>query len=891
VRPAHLVTLVRQVTEKSRATVVAVHLPGPWSGGDELMVDGSRWRVVRAGSVLAVREALADNEAAGADGRLVLLTPVDEKALGWDVLARVARQRVWMLHAWDLLRDLFRARGVDPRVARLGWLADLLLEHVPGTGFPPAPSGILDLDTAWGHALAVLLGIPTGAPDALILLRWSTQPAVAERWRLLPEEARAGIRDRIGETAGGLGGALAAAIDAGQGPRLVALGLVVDVLWPEAPVEETSVRDAIAAARVRLEPIVGGASLPESVARGWATLALRVLSELPADQAEAQRREAEALLGELRAQAALPLSQVLPAAAARRAEQFARAITGWLAGGGATDPVVTAHAAFSEHVDVQGDEARAERARMALRLVRALSTPAVEEESGFAASVQRHVAHDSWLDTARTALVGGDVEGMLAEAYAALARRSHEWREEASRRFAERLVAWNQHPVAAPEVVPVESALERIVARVADARPVLVVLLDGLDLVVWRRLHSDLVLRGWTWWQPEAATAAPVGIATLPSVTAFSRASLFAGQVKSGHQGTERADFAAHPALRRSSTSNRPPVLFHKGELGAGNGLDPNVRAMIGDRQQRVVGAVVNAVDDWLDRSDQVLPRWSVAAVPLLDALFQEASLAGRAVVVLSDHGHVLDRDTSLRSGGESARWRAAGGSNPEAREVLASGARVRAATGQDSVVLAWAESLRYTGKRTGYHGGASPQEVIAPIAVLSRDDLGIEGWRPVVDAAPAWWEDDAPMPVPTRPTRGRQASPRTVRAAVGTAPSLPDLASTVPSAPAPASPGWIASLLVSSVYAQQRGLAGRTAPRDEQMRAVLETLHRYQGRAPRAAIAAALGVPEIRVRGVLAGVRRVLNVEGFAVLEEEEATGTLMLNRELLRVQFGLVE
>jgi hypothetical protein len=107
---------------------------------------------------------------------------------------------------------------------------------------------------------------------------------------------------------------------------------------------------------------------------------------------------------------------------------------------------------------------------------------------------------------------------------------------------------------------------------------------------------------------------------------------------------------------------------------------------------------------------------------------------------------------------------------------------------------------------------------------------------------------------------------------------------------PAPAAaPSWIGALLASPVYAAQRELAGRVAPDPERMRAVLETLDRHQGRAPRAAIAAALGVPEIRVRGLIAGVRRILNVEGFAVLEEEEATGMLSLNRELLRVQFGL--
>jgi hypothetical protein len=875
VRPAHLATLIRQVCARSHSRAVAVHVPGAWTGGDELVVDGTRWEVVRAASVLAVREALADHEAAGPDARLVILTPVEEKALGWDVLARVARQRIWTLQAWELLRDLFRARGVDPRVARRGWLADVLLEHSPATGYPPAPSGVLDLETAWTHALAVLLGMHSGAPDALTVLRWSVRQGAGARWKALAPQVRSGVRERLEETAGTLGRGLAAAVDAGNAERLLELGLVADVLWPATPPAETSLRDVLAAARVRLEPLLGGTVLTETVARSWAALSLRVLAEFQPGEADRHRRVAEMLLEELRAGEGAVLSRVLPSGAAARAVRFAHAIRQWLESGGALAPVGEAHDAFTRHTEVAGDEGRSERATMALRLVRALAAHGAPPEAGFGAAVRHHIQIASWVDGARTMLLGGDVEGALADAYRLLLRRAREHREIDTALFAERLAAWNTHPLAEPGIVPVEQVLDQIVAPIARTRPVLVILMDGMDLVTWRQLHAGLAGQGWTWWQPEAATLPPVGIATLPSVTTFSRASLFAGRLRAGSQATERSDFAAHPALR--SIGGRAPVLFHKGELGSANSLSTELRDALAERQQRVVGAVINAVDDRLDRSDQVLPRWSVAAVPLLDALLQEAAAAGRAVVLLSDHGHILDHETKLRSGGEGARWRAAGGAL-QPGEVAVSGARVSAVTGQDSVVLAWSESLRYTGKKTGYHGGASPQETIAPIAVLSRGDLGVPEWRPMLDSAPAWWDGDAAAPsvkevrtpVPARRPRSAPAEPA-LRAA-----------------PAPA-PSWIGALLASPVYAAQRELAGRAAPDPERMRAVLETLDQHQGRAPRAALAAALGVPEIRVRGLIAGVRRVLNVEGFAVLEEEEATGMLALNRDLLRVQFGI--
>ncbi|MBK9978473.1 MAG: hypothetical protein IPP20_11195 [Gemmatimonadetes bacterium] len=141
VRPTHLSTRLAQVEKKSESRVVAVQVRGGWTGGESLLVGSRSWRVARAASVLAVREALVEFEDAGGDARLVILTPLETQELGWDVLARIARQRVFVLESWELLRDLFRAHGVDPRVARMGWLADVLLEHAPPADTRPRRVG------------------------------------------------------------------------------------------------------------------------------------------------------------------------------------------------------------------------------------------------------------------------------------------------------------------------------------------------------------------------------------------------------------------------------------------------------------------------------------------------------------------------------------------------------------------------------------------------------------------------------------------------------------------------------------------------------------------------------------------------------------------------------
>jgi hypothetical protein len=42
-------------------------------------------------------------------------------------------------------------------------------------------------------------------------------------------------------------------------------------------------------------------------------------------------------------------------------------------------------------------------------------------------------------------------------------------------------------------------------------------------------------------------------------------------------------------------------------------------------------------------------------------------------------------------------------------------------------------------------------------------------------------------------------------------------------------------------------------------------------------------------MRGILVGLQRLLNVEGYQVVAIDEATGTIELNRQLLAKQFEL--
>ena len=72
-------------------------------------------------------------------------------------------------------------------------------------------------------------------------------------------------------------------------------------------------------------------------------------------------------------------------------------------------------------------------------------------------------------------------------------------------------------------------------------------------------------------------------------------------------------------------------------------------------------------------------------------------------------------------------------------------------------------------------------------------------------------------------------------------------------------------------------------------MRRLLVSLDERGGKLSRAALAQRLGVPELRLAGVLSAARRLLNVDQFPVLVVDETSGTVEFNRNLLDQQFGL--
>jgi hypothetical protein len=81
---------------------------------------------------------------------------------------------------------------------------------------------------------------------------------------------------------------------------------------------------------------------------------------------------------------------------------------------------------------------------------------------------------------------------------------------------------------------------------------------------------------------------------------------------------------------------------------------------VIHNEKTRVVGIVLNNIDERLKDVVQPPTGWGLDELAPLRDVLDAARQAGRAVVLTSDHGHVLERQTEKRpSGGGGERWRA----------------------------------------------------------------------------------------------------------------------------------------------------------------------------------------------------------------------------------------
>src|SRR5262249_45678568 len=262
---------------------------------------------------------------------------------------------------------------------------------------------------------------------------------------------------------------------------------------------------------------------------------------------------------------------------------------------------------------------------------------------------------------------------------------------------------------------------------------------------------------------------------------------------------------------------------------GARGALSADVQQTVASDKHRVVGVVVNAVDDELSGAEQVRHVWNLEAIRPLGALLRAARDAGRVVVLASDHGHVWHRQSSAyhKAAEAGERWRPAEGEPARPGELLVEGGRVRDGRDRPRVIVPWDEGLRYGTAKNGYHGGVTPQEMLAPLILLaSASTLPPKGLVPCYVQPPAWWDEPAPtVTPPTDASVGRAARTGQPTTLFGfKEPTEPTSEPAVPPA-VPPSPGLapiFQVLLRSEIYGAQKQLVQKHLPDDATVLGVL---------------------------------------------------------------------
>ena len=972
--PVNPHTLAQRVERKLRGyrpgqgdtePVLLVSAEPSWPYDPILTVtDTLRVRVVRGVSALAIWAELAQPH----DLPTVILTHLSEDELGVGILSRVHRRRIIEMEPWSLVAEAFGAQRLDPRLKELPWAGRALVEATPPGGWPRLPGIVLHRDTALRH-LAVQrlqlarLGTAAEDLDPATLLRWSALSVAPQALGALAESERTGLLDWLAEQFGPTMRLLAALYDVGRVTDTLPLGLVCAAIW--AGDDPDSLR-----AQGRVEQYLGGVVLDAETVASFTAAATRTMAGLLADAvardrnaerdtaAHREREEldprrlgyavldrAEELLIGFAATGAARHSDLLRSGFEHRLGEVARALGRAVTDGGGvvTDelPAVgRAVAHLAAHHLAAHYPHRVERARMALRLVRWLAEP-VEPPLGVAEGIVRQVTQWSWVDLALDHVwTGEDSHTALAAMYRVIHDRAQARRRDLDQAFATRLAAWTAAGGRTGDLLAVEHVLDRVVAPVVreGSRPVLVVVVDGMTTAIAVDLAEQLTRQGWLEYDPLACRpgrrteARRRGVvAALPTVTAVSRTSLLTGRLCRGGQAEERAAFETSPLWQ-----GRPAKLFHKGTLRgeAGEVLSEQVIQALTD-PETVVGVVVNTVDDALRHGRESADAgWRLDNLGALRALLDYARYQGRAVIITSDHGHVLDRENTLRQVTDPASARHRVDPAPAGDgEVELTGARVLADGGR--VVALWDPHLRYLPRQAGYHGGASLAEVTVPLlALLPLGAAPPPGWRLLGPQQPRWWStsvepepadgaagEDGPAQVPPQPVRARGATrrrsapsagpglfelpaeaatppvgpPSARRAPAGDTPAEPPSAGARPATPPSdgtppaAKPGnLVDDLLASEMFKAQHELTPRRVPVSK-IRGALTALLEANGVLPTALVAEKAGEQPARATGFVTTLQRIFNVDNFPVLSLVDDGRTVRLDLALLREQFQL--
>ncbi len=857
-----------------------------WQGVETFRERGLNFRTATARSLLELRAQLHGLDPAASE-RVIVIADLPNVLLPADLRARLMHADLREIDPWRVLMSEFKATKADPRIRANHELALALLQNRPAGGFQAVTTGTLDVHTVWGCVCQQVLGLPTSDPSPRDLLTWAIDDLVTAKLRAAPSSLREAAAMWL-EERNPLSALLVRVATRVAASDLIPIGVVCGVVHHEIAHQHPD----LLRAQGRLEQITGHEAVALKEAREWLGQAARALEDLPDEAQRRLRKRSDALLAQVGASSHADLSPIAPLGYEQRLAGFARVLSAHVAGESTDQALIAAGVALKNHWDGKADTHRQNKVTMAIRLARWLRVP-VENPASLTAAMEQYTHHLAYVDWARHGLVGGDPVAELQQAYAKVHEQTLARRESFNQRFAELAAAWNRTPDQHPEILCIEDIAQRVIAPLAAETKVLVLVMDGMSWAVAHELIQHIETKYWTLRTHNHGGVLMPGMvmSTVPSVTEYARTSLLCGTLLRGDADDERRGFAENHDLRSISSTSNPPVIFHRRHLeeDGRQGLNTDISDALANQKQRIVGVVLNAVDDYLAKDDFGPRTWNIESIRVFLDLLEAARLAKRAIVLCSDHGHVLDQWASGTGGtpvgGE--RWHTGAVRDGE---INVSGPRLSAYNG--GVVAPWTERVRYGVKKNGYHGGISPQEVLAPCVVMAHHD--IDHWHEVHRKQPSWWSLDLTDVPVSQPTAISQVAGSTAGKPVAKRenPGQQYLFTVEPVAGSstPASVTWVHRLLGSEVYKLASLQAGRRRPDDVQVQTLLLILDAAPGgQVSERALAEAVNIPAIRMGGLIAQVQRMINIEGYQIVSYTADRGHIRLDTALAKRQFEI--
>lgn len=878
--------------EDADASAFGLHVSSSIKGPPEVEFDFGIAHVLRADNVFQIREALL--EAEEKNDRIILLTKLQQGELGHDVVARLARSRLFPFNHVASLCSLFKAKELDRSICEPG-IAHALLEYSPRDGYPPVSAGVLDAGTVWSAVCRHVFEMGDREPDLVTLLLWATTDNGPRRYIEATDELRSSLHSRLHSRLGDAADAILRIVDSEAGKDVLALSVTCQVIYGSG---DEKVLDAAAA---RLEQYHQNKPISKAIGRMLGDLANDAIADLDRRDdpriAQSHLERADDLLKQFRCEEHSYRNQLSRSGYEQRlirlGQQIKRAIA---------DPNRAAIAECEQQQEYVADHRigkqrryadQVSRTEMAVRLIRWLEQP-LPEVTSFGEQASVYVKELAFADWAREAICRGDDIPELSDAYIALDATVSKRQRGFAEKFANGLADWASVGSTDIGVIGVEHVLEEVVAKVvAEKNRVLMIVLDGMSWAVCHELLEDIRQDHWfeSTFDEESAIPNPV-IAAVPSETRYSRTSLLSGELTEGDASTERRNFTQNSALVECSDRRKPPVLFHKKDIteGSRGAVSEEVSKALLDEKQNVVSVVINAIDDRLANAQQIRDNWTISRINPLGALLRLARDSGRVVVLASDHGHVWHRtDAQFEPATEGSRWRDNKGNCKEG-ELVVSGKRVIPA---DSIIVPWSEAVHYKRKQHGYHGGATPQEMVCPLVLLTDRSSDYSRLKRCAYPSPDWW---SPAPVastveaaPVVHVRLPSGPPTLFNKLEPEVEISKDATTTSSIEVQPASADWIDRLLASQAYKDQKSKIKRHPPQDTVVRQVLATLNASGGFLTPGAFIKETNMPAARLDQVIANIRRVLNVDGYEILVIDRNENKVELNIAKLKRQFDV--